>query len=455
MNSATLATSFPRRTDVGRPHPHERRVQIFKQIRLWANILLVIGAAIILAITTLTLVSLHNLKTVSRTAEESELRHYAAMAQMQIREEVGLAEALSVLVAEMPEVQARFAAGDRDWLPEQLRPPFVALERDFGAVQFQFHTAPAMSFLRLHMLESFGDDLSSFRQSVVDTNRDIKPHRGLQFGVGGLGARGVVPVLREGRHLGSVEFGMSFGQTFFDDFKASYGVEAALDILRNDELQTFASTHEGQPFLGSDALEAAFAGEFQVAELRIGTKPVAASAITKRIRRLANEIDRVTNGDLSGGGGAIDGNDELADLARTLDGMRGHLNALVTGVETTAFSVHAASREIAQGIAQGIADSASAADILQALVEAASETSTSAQQISLSTQQQRTASDQVVAALREIVTASSETAGAVRQIADIARDMRELSSALQGSLDQFVLNGAQTPSADPGIASRP
>ncbi|EGV20079.1 methyl-accepting chemotaxis protein [Thiocapsa marina] len=648
---------------------------MFKQIRLWANILLVIGAAIILAITTLTLVSLHNLKTVSRTAEESELRQLAAMVQTQIREEVGLAEALGVLVAEMPEVQTRFAAGDRDWLVEQFHPPFEALARDFGAVQFQFHTAPAMSFLRLHMLEKFGDDLSSFRQSVVDTNRDREPHRGLEVGVAGLGARGVVPILQAGRHLGSVEFGMSFGQPFFDDFKANYGVEAALYILRDGEVETFASTHAGQPFLGPDALRAAFAGEPQIAEIDSETTPFAAyaemvpdysgkpfgvlevamdrtpyvavldktrmqamiigvlvaffsigislitaHAITKRIRRLADEIDRVTNGDLSSGE-AIDGNDELADLARALDGMRGHLNALVTGVETSAFSVHAASREIAQaidgqaatssqmsasvaeitstmeelsassthiaeysesvvaiagrtyddslrgsdamqhlvekmrrigednqtalneilelgtrskeiskimqiidtvadqtkliafnaaleassageagkrfgvvaaeirrladsvtastgeitgkvaeiqesinrlvissekgstGIQQGIADSAGTADILQAIVEAASETSTSAQQISLSTQQQRTASSQVVIALREIVAASSETAGAVRQIADIARDMSELSSALQSRLDQFVLNETHATSAAPGESS--
>ncbi|UHD14818.1 methyl-accepting chemotaxis protein [Thiocapsa bogorovii] len=648
---------------------------MFKQIRLWANILLVIGAAIVLAITTLTLVSLHNLETLSRHSEESELRQFAAMVQARIRDDVDLAEALSVLVAEMPEVQARFAAGDRGWLVEQLHPPFEALARDFGAVQFQFHTAPATSFLRLHMLEKFGDDLSSFRQSVVDTNRDRKPHRGLELGVAGLGARGVVPVFREGRHLGSVEFGMSFGQDFFDDFKASYGVDAALYILRDGEAETFASTHEGQPFLGPDALSAAFAGEPQVAEIEIGTTPAAAyaemitdysgkplgvvevamdrtrhvaaldetrmqamiigvlvalfsigislitaHAMTARIRRLTNEIDRVTNGDLSGGD-AIDGKDELADLARALAGMREHLNALVTGVETTAFSVHAASREIAQaidgqaatssqmsasvaeitstmeelsasstqiaeysesvvniagrtyddslrgsdamqrlvekmrrigednqtalneilelgtrskeiskimqiidtvadqtkliafnaaleassageagkrfgvvaaeirrladsvtestgeitgkvaeiqesinrlvissekgstGIQQGIADSASTADILQAIVEAASETSTSAQQISLSTQQQRTASSQVVVALREIVTASSETAGAVRQIADIARDMNELAGALQSSLDQFVLEGANTPAAASGGSS--
>ena len=648
---------------------------MFKQIRLWANILFVIGAAIILAITTLTLVSLNNLETLSQRAEETELRQFAGMVQSRIRDEARMAEALSTLVAGMPEVQARFAAGDRDWLIEQFRAPFAALERGFGAVQFQFHTPPATSFLRLHKPEKFGDDLSSFRQSVVDTNRDLKPHRGLEFGVGGLGVRGVVPVSDAARHLGSVEFGLSFEQAFFDDFKADYGVEAAFYILRDGALESLASTHEGQRLLPPEAIEAAFAGTSRLVEFNLGGVPyaayaevvrdysgtplgvvevamdrtpyvaaltkttiqasvigflvalfsigialVTARAIAKRIGRLAKEIARVSDGDLSGGA-VIDGRDELADLARVIDGMRCHLNALVAGVEDSASKVHAASREIAgavdgqaatssqmsasvaeitstmeelsasstqiaeysesvvaiagrtyddslrgseamqrlvdkmqrigqdnqsalneilalgtrskeiskimeiidtvadqtkliafnaaleassageagkrfgvvaaeirrladsvtestgeitgkvgeiqesinrlvissekgsAGIQQGIADSADTADALRALVEAASEASSSAQQISLSTQQQRTASNQVVVALREIVTASSETAQAVRQIARVARDMSELSAKLKERMDRFKLAEVEAPTADPRASS--
>ena len=634
---------------------------MFKHVRLWVNILIVIGAAIVLACTTLTLVSLNNLKTLSRTAEEIELRQFATMVQIEFRDQVRLAEGLSALVANIPEIQARFAAGDRPWLLEQLGPPFAVLKRDFGAVQFQFHTPPAISFLRLHIPEKFGDDLASFRHSVVDTNRDRVPHRGLEFGVGGLGARGMVPVFYQGRHLGSVEFGMSVGQSFFDDFKGSFGVEAALYIVRDGQIETVATTHGGQPLLSLETLKAAMAGEAQMAELKLGDTPVtayaevirdysgaplgvveiardrgpyaaaltrtrnqvavigvvvalfsigialfAARAITKRIGVLSHGIERVSRGDLTGGA-EIDGSDELADLARVVDGMRHHLNELVTGVETNALAVLAASREIAKavdgqaatssemsasvaeitstmeelsasssqiaeyseavvtiasrtyddslhgaeamqrlvdkmqrigednqramneilelgtrskeiskimeiidtvadqtrliafnaaleassageagkrfgvvaaeirrladsvsestgeitdkvaeiqesinrlvissekgsaGIQQGMADSAGMAGLLHALVMAASESSSSAQQISLSTQQQRTASNQVVVALREIVTASSETAQAVRQIAQVAREMNTLSANLKERMDQFTL----------------
>lgn len=648
---------------------------MFKHLRLWTNILLVIGAAIVLAITTITLVSLHNLKALSLASETTELRHFATVVQARINEEARLAEALGVLVANTPEVQARFAAGDRQWLTEQLRPPYTALERDFGAVQFQFHTPPATSYLRLHMPEKFGDDLSGFRQSVVDTNRDRTSQAGLEFGVGGLGVRGVVPIITADRHLGSVEFGMSFGQAFFDDFKTSFGVDVALYVERDGVPETFASTHGDTPMLPPEAIKATFSGatDSDVVEMESNGVPVAvyaelvrdysgkpfgvleiamdrsanvaalkkttieasiigllvtlfsiaialftAHAITKRIGQLANGIDQVSRGDLSVNL-TLDGSDELAGLARVADEMRGHLSTLVAGVEGSAGSVLKASREISkavdgqaatssemsasvaeitstmeelsasssqiaeysesvvsianrtyddsvrgsdamqrlvekmhrigldnqnalneilelgtrskeiskimeiidtvadqtkliafnaaleassageagkrfgvvaaeirrladsvtestgeitgkvaeiqesinrlvvssekgsEGIQQGMADSAATAEILQALVDAASETTSSAQQISLSTQQQRTASNQVVVALREIVTASSDTALAVRQIAQFARDMSDLSVDLKGRMDQFVLSkSAETASVRSG-----
>lgn len=377
---------------------------MFKHLRLWANILLIIGAAIVVAITTLTLVSLDNLKTLSREAETSELRQYASMIQTKIEDEVRLAEALSTLVASMPEIQARFAAGDRDWLAGQLHAGYLILERDFGAVQLQFHTPPATSFLRLHMLEKFGDDLSSFRRSVVDTNTTRVAHRGLEVGVGGMGARGVVPIMLGERHLGSVEFGMSFGQSFLDDFKRDHGVDAALYIIRDTEIETFASTHGDRAFLDPETLRAVLAGTSELVELERDGVPIAAygeiirdysgtpfgvveiamdrshyvaaltrttrqatlvgvlvalfsigialftaRAITRRIRQLAASIERISRGDLSGAL-SVTGRDEIADLARVVEAMRRHLSELVAGVEVNANSVHAASRDIARAV---------------------------------------------------------------------------------------------------------
>ena len=88
-------------------------------------------------------------------------------------------------------------------------------------------------------------------------------------------------------------------------------------------------------------------------------------------------------------------------------------------------------------------------DFLHELVQTASETTSSAQQISLSTQQQRTASNQVVVALKEIVTASADTADSVRRIALVAQSMIQLSTTLNSQVEQFVLDEASAAARAP------
>ena len=56
---------------------------------------------------------------------------------------------------------------------------FAELKSAYGVEQFQFHTAPATSFLRVHQPEKFGDDLSGFRKTVVEANATNKPVLGL------------------------------------------------------------------------------------------------------------------------------------------------------------------------------------------------------------------------------------------------------------------------------------
>ncbi|MBF0435135.1 MAG: hypothetical protein HQL77_07160 [Magnetococcales bacterium] len=80
--------------------------------------------------------------------------------------------------------------------------------------QFQFHLPPAISFFRVHEPEKFGDDLSSFRQTVVVANQSKKPVVGVEVGRGGPGLRVVYPVFQGDRHIGSVELGGSLADVF-------------------------------------------------------------------------------------------------------------------------------------------------------------------------------------------------------------------------------------------------
>jgi len=83
------------------------------------------------------------------------------------------------------------------------------LKPNYQIKQFHFHLPPAVSFFRVHKPARYGDDLTAFRQTVVVTNREQKPMRGLEVGRAGAGLRVVYPVHYQEQHIGSVEFGES------------------------------------------------------------------------------------------------------------------------------------------------------------------------------------------------------------------------------------------------------
>lgn len=209
-------------------------------------------------------------------ADQRELRsHYDALLS-RIAEESHRAAAMSTVVAAMPATQDAMAKQDRNALVALFGPVFAATKSNYGVEQFQFHTPPAISFLRVHQPAKFGDDLSSFRKTVLDANQEHKVVVGLEGGVAGLGIRGVVPITQGGKHLGSVEFGLTFGQSFFDDFKTNRHVDIAFHLADRSSFKLFGGTLKGKSFFDAADYGRAAAGDFTVRQAKLDTTPVAA-----------------------------------------------------------------------------------------------------------------------------------------------------------------------------------
>jgi len=207
-------------------------------------------------------------------AETNELRSRFDQLDDAIDAAAARAEGFAAQLAALPGAAQALGAGDRERLLQLTLPIFKATSGPYAVEQMQYHLPPATSFLRLHKPEKFGDDLSRERPTVLQTNTTKKATRGLEFGVFGLGVRGVVPVFDSGRHVGSVETGLSFGQPFFDDFKKSAEVDAALHLKKGDEWKVFASTLAA-PALSTDELAAALAGTEQMKEVNADGRRVA------------------------------------------------------------------------------------------------------------------------------------------------------------------------------------
>lgn len=232
------------------------------------NIRTLLAASFTLVLLLVTLVNIplviNTVTSVVVEAERRELEELYENAKVEIQTEGKLANALASMIANIEPFSAMVANGEREQLAEALVPVFKVMKKDFHARQFQYHTPPATSFLRLHKPEKFGDDLSSFRKTVVATNNLKENVVGLEKGVAGLGIRGISPVYSAGKHIGSVEFGMSFGQPFFEKFKEKFNVDISLYTTADGTFKKFGSTLSGKPFLSSAELTSALSNPLTV-----------------------------------------------------------------------------------------------------------------------------------------------------------------------------------------------
>jgi methyl-accepting chemotaxis protein len=244
-------------------------------IRIGQRIAISIVLLLIVTVTTLTALFFSRFESLLADAERRELRGIFDNVSTTIAAESLTAERLAALVASIPEVQQAMADDDRERLSALFVPGYAKLANDYGLTQFQFHKAPATSFLRVHKPAQFGDDLSAIRQTIVDTNTRQVPVRGVESGVAGLGIRGLVPISHQGRPVGSVEFGLSFGQAFFDAFKARYHVDVGL-VLReaNGSFKPFATTF-GSALVSDEQRGQALAGNDVIFQAEADGQPVA------------------------------------------------------------------------------------------------------------------------------------------------------------------------------------
>ncbi|BDU51559.1 methyl-accepting chemotaxis protein [Haliovirga abyssi] len=116
------------------------------------------------------------------------------------------------------ETKKAFAERDRDKLEEINYKLYNKFKKNADIAQFQFHLPSSVSFLRLHNLNKYGDDLSSFRKTVVEANKKKQLEKGIEVGVAGIGIRYVKPVFYNGNSIGTVEYGGKLGDKLLKEF---------------------------------------------------------------------------------------------------------------------------------------------------------------------------------------------------------------------------------------------
>ena len=103
-------------------------------------------------------------------------------------------------------------------------------------IKIHIHDSNVHSFLRAWKPEKYGDDLSSFRKTVVSVKESQQPLVAIELGRAGLVLRGVAPVIKNNEYLGSVEF-MQGLNSVVKSAKKMHNYDVAI-VMKNSYLST-------------------------------------------------------------------------------------------------------------------------------------------------------------------------------------------------------------------------
>ncbi|EGJ51593.1 methyl-accepting chemotaxis protein [Desulfocurvibacter africanus] len=150
----------------------------------------------------------------------------------------------------------------REMLRRVLAPTLAGYKAAMGSdLKLHFHLPNGRSLLRAWWKQNvqrkgqwldISDDISGFRQTVLDVNRSGQNLKGIELGRGGFEVRGVLPVFNaQGRQLGSVEILFPFNPIME---RASKGKGQSLVVYMNAEgleIATGLSDESKNPRVGS------------------------------------------------------------------------------------------------------------------------------------------------------------------------------------------------------------
>lgn len=158
-------------------------------------------------------------------------------------------QALSMasIIADNPAVQELMVGRDRQGLLTYTLPLYENLKANFGIRQLHFHVLPGISFLRVHAPDRSGDAIAH-RKGIREALHQGQGVVVLEWGLTGLGMRGVVPILHGQELVGSIEIGCPMNGSFLSDLKRNWGPDFTV-YERDPEMEglTFSSSTRKDP----------------------------------------------------------------------------------------------------------------------------------------------------------------------------------------------------------------
>ena len=108
----------------------------------------------------------------------------------------------------------------------------------FKNIKIHIHDSQVRSFLRAWKPKKNGDDLSGFRNTILEVKRTQKPLVAIEVGKAGPTIRGLAPMFKNGEYIGSVEFMQGFNSVVKGARKT---INSSALVLLNKDMESIAT----------------------------------------------------------------------------------------------------------------------------------------------------------------------------------------------------------------------
>jgi len=157
------------------------------------------------------------------------------------KESVGLTNAL--MLSQNPIIKEALFTKNKKLAYQELQKYHQLFKENtkFKNIKIHIHDASVHSFLRSWKPNKNGDDLSGFRQTILEVKRTKKPLVAVEVGKAGPTIRGLAPIFYDGEYIGSIEFMQGFNSVIKD---AKKSVNSSMLILLSKQMEKYASFYQ-------------------------------------------------------------------------------------------------------------------------------------------------------------------------------------------------------------------
>ena len=204
------------------------------------KIILVVLAGVILLVVASSFFAWWSQNNLMDSVIEDRLETAYLATEGMLEQQTEQALAVSLALANLPELQEAAAEDDREKAIEQLVPVLETLEDEVGLSVIHFRSPYDTSFVRAHSLENYGD--TTGREAILYTADSEQPVSGYEEGEFGMGMRGWAPVFHNEELVGTMETNIDFSEELLSDMRDEVGTELAVYTPENGEYTLLSQT---------------------------------------------------------------------------------------------------------------------------------------------------------------------------------------------------------------------